>query len=665
MPGTATRSQCSRLIRRAVGAAKLQWINRKVGGEGTNSMEKQKDWIERIKDLPGWIKGVISITTLIITFVILFRDNLYLSTTVSVAIVLTSAFCFSLYVVFSRRESKILGGGRVYRYGSSQRRVALVVVILSPVVAASLLVYKPTRSWTEIALAGTPAPISTSTPTATPFLDWNDTAQSIVEVFNLQSLNPIANAITTDGRTFPMAHTVSSDYMPKPEDLTGFATRSCVTSFDLNAIPEEEFTRIDEVIVRVNDYEIPPPISDVSDLLPAFQAHLVYVQIDAPEIAGKSVFEGTLANYSPAGYLVLEHGSPERMYVMVGALTPGVYDFDIGIVASYRDVTKTHWIASRTIYFVGESDSEQEVALDDPIAVLESKTASFEDQMRAIRQIGDTQPPGSLRALEEKAKSGGTYVSITEAAAETIGELDDPEAVYVLIQIISNIGSDDLSLYSGAVSGLGHIDSVKAITFLIECLEKEQDDTRRRYIIREFGNVNSVDVVPVLLEVLQKDSDEDNREEAIMSLIKKADSRAEMPVIKALQDDESDTVRGASARALASFGKKDASILIRDALLEAKPYQRRPFILALTELGDTKSVGLFIELLKDYMAGGNGGYPEGEDTIINALTHLTGEHFGYLHYVGYSDSAKEYNNTVIKRWIDWWDHNPSAKRYQN
>lgn len=88
-------------------------------------MDNQKDWIEWVRKLPDWTKGAIGLVTLIISFIILFQSNLYLSVTVSVALILVAAFCLSVYLAFSKKESGIVGveGRRIYRF--RHRRWAL------------------------------------------------------------------------------------------------------------------------------------------------------------------------------------------------------------------------------------------------------------------------------------------------------------------------------------------------------------------------------------------------------------------------------------------------------------------------------------------------------------------------------------------------------------
>ncbi len=84
------------------------------------------EWTEWLKQLPSWIKGGIGLTTLIVGFLVLFRDNYHLSIIVVSVATLITTFCFSIYIAFSKRRSGLVGGGHIYRFEQRYRRVALI-----------------------------------------------------------------------------------------------------------------------------------------------------------------------------------------------------------------------------------------------------------------------------------------------------------------------------------------------------------------------------------------------------------------------------------------------------------------------------------------------------------------------------------------------------------
>src|SRR5512136_183770 len=104
-------------------------------------MNRHKEWVEWIKNIPNWIKGAIGLVTLIITFTALFQNNPYLSITVSVTLILITVFCFSLYLILSKEESPVVGGGRRYRF-KSYRPFAFVGIIVAPALVIALLTYE-------------------------------------------------------------------------------------------------------------------------------------------------------------------------------------------------------------------------------------------------------------------------------------------------------------------------------------------------------------------------------------------------------------------------------------------------------------------------------------------------------------------------------------------
>jgi len=146
-------------------------------------MNNQRDWIEYILKWPSWIKGSIGLVTLIIGFVILFRNNLYLSITISIAVTLLTVFCYTIYLAFSKKESTILGAGRVYRF-PRYRNIALIVMAIILVLVVILLANSSSQAFVFVTFVGTPTPnnklnlpspceisLQLSVPSATPIPD--------------------------------------------------------------------------------------------------------------------------------------------------------------------------------------------------------------------------------------------------------------------------------------------------------------------------------------------------------------------------------------------------------------------------------------------------------------------------------------------------------------
>ena len=112
-------------------------------------MSKQKDWIESIRRLPAFVQGAIGLLTLIIGFVVLFRDNVYLSVTVSSALILIATFLLCIYLVFAKTPPLVEGGRGVYRF-EGYRILALVGIFFVLILVTVLLVTESSRSFVII-----------------------------------------------------------------------------------------------------------------------------------------------------------------------------------------------------------------------------------------------------------------------------------------------------------------------------------------------------------------------------------------------------------------------------------------------------------------------------------------------------------------------------------
>jgi hypothetical protein len=136
--------------------------------QGGGLMNQQKDLIERIKDLPNWIKGAIGLVGAIIGFIALILGNVYLGITVLVTVVLAAAFCLCVYLAFSKKDSPIMRGRRIYRFSASCRYLSSGGIVLIFVISGILLANSSTRSFAYYAVAGTPTHTPTMTTTFTP-----------------------------------------------------------------------------------------------------------------------------------------------------------------------------------------------------------------------------------------------------------------------------------------------------------------------------------------------------------------------------------------------------------------------------------------------------------------------------------------------------------------
>ena len=130
-------------------------------------MREYQSWTELIKNIPTWVKGALGFITLIIGFIILLRNNLYLGMTVIVVVMLITLLFLSIYAGFAKTKPLIYGGKGVYRY-EKYRGWAVFGVFISLVLIVIIFLSEPTRYFIVIAFDGTPTPTATLTATPIP-----------------------------------------------------------------------------------------------------------------------------------------------------------------------------------------------------------------------------------------------------------------------------------------------------------------------------------------------------------------------------------------------------------------------------------------------------------------------------------------------------------------
>src|SRR5688572_29333366 len=113
--------------------------------------------MEWMKKFPAWISSAIGLATLIIGFVVLVLNNLYLGITISVVLILLSSLCLTIYLSFSKKNSEIIGGRAIDRF-PMYRRVTVPGALLIILISIMLLVYKPSRSFAVTAFVVTATP---------------------------------------------------------------------------------------------------------------------------------------------------------------------------------------------------------------------------------------------------------------------------------------------------------------------------------------------------------------------------------------------------------------------------------------------------------------------------------------------------------------------------
>lgn len=131
-------------------------------------MENQQKWIDSIKNLPTWVSGAIGLATVIISFVVLVRENYYLGITIIGGLLLVAIFCLCIYLVFAKTPPLIEGGKGVYRF-EKHRPLAVLGSSLVFLIIGAIFTLESSRSYIVIAFNGTATPtvIATIMPSPT------------------------------------------------------------------------------------------------------------------------------------------------------------------------------------------------------------------------------------------------------------------------------------------------------------------------------------------------------------------------------------------------------------------------------------------------------------------------------------------------------------------
>jgi hypothetical protein len=128
-------------------------------------MKEQQKWTEWIRNVPKWVKGVIGLIAAIVTFVLFFRKNFHLVTTISGTLFLGILLYLCLYWAFARTRPLVAGGKGVFRF-ENHRPWAFVGIGFIVGVSSAILAFEPGRSFIATAFVGTATPTPTPSPTS-------------------------------------------------------------------------------------------------------------------------------------------------------------------------------------------------------------------------------------------------------------------------------------------------------------------------------------------------------------------------------------------------------------------------------------------------------------------------------------------------------------------
>lgn len=118
-------------------------------------MNEKKDWIDTIRKIPDWIKGIIGLIIALAGFVITYRNDHYLYSTLLGFVIFTSLFCALTYVAFARSPSPF-GGKGAFKYDRF-RRLAIVGNFGLIAIAALILNTNIAKTYLRYSIEGPPS----------------------------------------------------------------------------------------------------------------------------------------------------------------------------------------------------------------------------------------------------------------------------------------------------------------------------------------------------------------------------------------------------------------------------------------------------------------------------------------------------------------------------
>lgn len=312
-------------------------------------MQKHGTWLETIKKLPAWIKGMIGFVSLVIGFVVLFRENFHISVTVSIAIAFFALFYLAVFFAFSKKDPAALRKKRVYRFPRA-RPWALVSLALLPLLLILLVTVKGTRSFAINAFIGTPT--ATVSPIRISSLEYKDNCQA--ECGRIASDDWEPKIRESAVLTYPTEDELDvyevgraikwreADLVPEAS-TTPFCTETSSIEFSVASRVTDEWIRFETdlsaEVVKVGEVEGPV---HAFFQLPAGGGVFYGYNLELGAGSGRETIPMP-SDPLPFDFFELQPGEVEWIRIKPNCLEPGIYDVKIGITYFYHGAKNTIW----------------------------------------------------------------------------------------------------------------------------------------------------------------------------------------------------------------------------------------------------------------------------------------------------------------------------------
>jgi len=142
--------------------------------------------------------------------------------------------------------------------------------------------------------------------------------------------------------------------------------------------------------------------------------------------------------------------------------------------------------------YLDDSDNEVRMAATNAIVAIAHKSTA--DELRSVDLMG---------RLKDKVL-GTRHKETREEIISIFGRLKSTEAVDTLMSFLTD---ENAEIRSEAATALGSIGDKKATNFLIECLQKEEDEWTRMQIIGALQNTNEASAIPAIIEMLRDEKE--------------------------------------------------------------------------------------------------------------------------------------------------------------
>jgi HEAT repeat protein len=296
---------------------------------------------------------------------------------------------------------------------------------------------------------------------------------------------------------------------------------------------------------------------------------LYAVEIDSPQNAGTQIYYGGLVSNSPLDYVVATQNEPEILYVMTGAITPGIYKFTIGIVGRLGNETQTEWVSDLEVYFTPRRDETGSIS-QSPIDILKSRNDRYIDLWdvdRAIRSMAQDAPPNAAEELERALFDSDNPLNhqLIEPACETLAKLQGQASFETLVRVFSDPRC--LDNIWGATAGLLQINTGQSTAFSIRSVREPK--TRDGVLFRLARATKLPDaLVPVIVDLAKEPNDLSSRAAAIEALGQTCDPLAISTLQAIVRDEQLDLhapqLRAFAARALGKSADQLDSTVFED-----------------------------------------------------------------------------------------------------